>query len=74
MYSEIDDDALKMKWPSIESKPLQLYNIYLDRNVNSYHVDKTVHNFLSFLKLFPTHKVKFEASVHALIIFSHVSN
>lgn len=72
MFEDIDPDALFKKWPSIEKKPIDLHRIQLDRRVNEYHRDGTVHNMLTFIKMFPTHRYKFERSVESLIVFSEV--
>lgn len=73
MFSDIDHKALINKWSDIEKKPHDIFRVVLDRHVDAYHRDDTVHNFLTFLKLFHVHKAKFERSVGAFIIFSDVS-
>lgn len=65
---------MRVIWARIELKPLQLFNCYLDRDVAAYHEDQNVHNFLAFIKLLPTHKIKFESAVEALITFCDVRN
>lgn len=72
MFQDINPDALFEKWGNIKKKPIDLHRIQLDRKVNEYHRDETVHNILTFIKMFPTHKYKFERSVTSLIVFSEV--
>lgn len=72
MFQDIDYQALEKKWDGIQKKPFEIHRIILDRSVDAYHRDDSVHNFLTFLKLFPTHKCKFECSVQSLIVFSGV--
>lgn len=72
MFGDIDHGALIKNWCNIEKKPHELFRIVLDRRVDVYHRDDTLHNFLTFLKLFPVHKAKFDRSLEALIIFSDV--
>lgn len=72
MYTDIDHDALVKKWSVIANKPFELFQTVLDRKVDAYHRDDILHNILTFIKLFPTHRYKFERSVNAFIIFSEV--
>lgn len=72
MFEDTDSDAMTKLWKDIEKKPFRMYQTVLDRNVNYYHRDQTLHNFLTFLKLFPSSKFKFDKSVAALIVFSDV--
>lgn len=73
MFQDVDPDALFQVWESIRKKPIDLHRIQLDRNVNEYHRDETVHNILTYLKMFPTHRYNFERSVTSLIVFSEVN-
>lgn len=73
MFADIDHDALIKKWDDVGKKPHGIFGIVLDRKVDSYHRDATLHDLLTFVKLFPVHKMKFERSVNALITFSDVS-
>lgn len=72
MFEDKDPNALTEKWKSIEKKPFEKNQITLDRTVAAYHRDNTLHNFLTFVKFFSTHKKKFDDSVNHLIIFSEV--
>lgn len=72
MFSEYNHEALLRKWPEIEKKPRELFQISLDRKANEYHRDEQMYGFLTFLKLFPVHKIGFERAVSRLIIFSEV--
>lgn len=72
MFPDIEHEALVKKWTNIEKKPYEIFRITLDRKVNSYHRDATLHDLLTFVKLFPVHKMKFERSVNALITFNDV--
>lgn len=73
MFKANDQDALIKIWPSIEKKPFEKHQIILDRQVDAYHRDELLHNMLTFVKLFSTHKYKFERSVGSLIVFCDVS-
>lgn len=73
MFADSDHDALIKKWPSIEKKPFEMFQVNLDRSSNKYHRDPILHNMLTFVKLFPTHRYKFERAVDSLIVFSDVS-
>lgn len=73
MFADNDHEALIKMWSNIAKKPFQIFRIALDRKVDSYHRDATLHDLLTFVKLFPVHKMKFERSVNALITFSDVS-
>lgn len=73
MFADIDYAALINMWGNIGKKPHDIFHITLDRKVDSYHRDATLHDLLTFVKLFPVHKMKFERSVNALITFSDVS-
>lgn len=72
MFKSADHDALIKMWPQIEKKPLEQFRITLDRQTDAYHRDNVMHNMLTFVKLFPTHKCKFERSVNSLIVFCDV--
>lgn len=72
MFKTIDHDALIKIWPNIEKKPFEQFQITLDRQLDAYHRDEVLHNMLTFVKLFPTHKYKFERSVESLIVFCDV--
>lgn len=73
MFSEINSGALIEKWENIKKKPVEMCKITLNRSIDAYHRDDTLHYFLTFLKLFPAHRSKFERSVDSLIVFSDVS-
>lgn len=73
MFPDIDHGALIKTWGNIEKKPYEIFRVTLDRKVDSYHHDAILHDLLTFVKLFPVHKMKFERSVNALITFSDVS-
>lgn len=72
MFKTTDHDALIRMWPQIEKKPYEKFRITLDRQMDAYHRDVVLHNMLTFVKLFQTHKYKFERSVDSLIVFSDV--
>lgn len=72
MYEDKDPDILIKKWKHIEKKPFELFKIVLDRNTNTYHRDAELHNFLTFLKAFPSHKSSFKKSCDSLILFCEV--
>lgn len=69
---DVDPNALLEMWPIIEKKPYELYRIQLDRRNAEYHRDGTLHNMLTFIKLFSAHRYSFERSVSSFIIFSNV--
>lgn len=73
MFKAADPNALVENWPNIEKKPFEKFQITLDRQVNAYHRDEMTHNMLTFVKLFSTHKYKFERSVDSLIVLSDVN-
>lgn len=73
MFKNTDHDALFKIWPKIEKKPFEKFQIKLDRLVDAYHRDEVSHSMLTFVKLFSTHKYKFERSVESLIVFCDVS-
>lgn len=72
MHPNVDHDALLNKWEHIEKKPFEIYRISLNRQMEAYHRDDILHNMLTFVKLFPTHRYNFERSVDSLIVFSDV--
>lgn len=73
MFEDIDSKRLIETWKSIEKKPFEMFQIRLDRRIDAYHRDDDLHNMLTFVKLFSTHKYRFERSVGSLIVFSDVS-
>lgn len=72
MFDHVDDKALQDMWGQIERRPFERHRITLDRTVAAYHRDDAMHNVLTYLKLFPTHKNKFETSVQAMLTFCDV--
>lgn len=72
MFPNVDHEALSKKWCEIEKKPFDIFRVSLDRRFDAYHRDATLHNMLTFVKLFPVHRTKFQQSVNALIAFSNV--
>lgn len=73
MFSQIDHSALTTKWADIEKKPLLLFKVTLDRTINAFHQNEMVYSFLTFLKVFPVHKIGYERAVNGLLVFSEVS-
>lgn len=74
MFDTVDDEALTKEWENIQQKPFQCFQTALDIIFPAYHRNDTIHNFLLFLKLFSTHRYKFEKSVDNLITFCDVIN
>lgn len=72
LFSEVNADALLMSWIEIRKNPKRLLNISLEEDDN-YHKLGEVHDILTFVKAFPTHRVKFETAVNSLVIFENVS-
>lgn len=73
LFESVDENAFKNTWATIEIKPLQ-FQISVETNINLFHQDKDIYNFLSFVKLFPSHKYKFDQALEALISFCDVCN
>lgn len=73
MFPDNNENALLDMWDKIEKKPVQVFNISLNAEVDAYHRDVMVFHMMTFLKLFATHKYKFERSLGALIVFSDVN-
>lgn len=72
MFGDHDANALSKVWPLISNKPTEQYQIELDRNVAAYHKDDDRYKFLTFLKLFPVYRTKFENAVDAIFTFVSV--
>lgn len=72
LFPKIEDQSLLSAWPNIENLPSSVFKIQLKRN-EPYFINKDIHRLISFLKLLPTHRHKFETSVNAFISFSSVS-
>lgn len=72
MFSQTDDSALTKKWADIEKKPVTLFKVALDRTINAFHRNEMVYSFLTYLKLFPVHKIGYDRAVNGLLVFSEV--
>lgn len=53
MYPMKDHEALLTKWTQIENKPFALHQIVLDRQVENYHRDDTVHKYVDICQTVP---------------------
>lgn len=72
MFPEAKANALVDGWQSIEKKPHEYHKIEIHDENPIFNCDLQLHNFLTFLKMLPTHKVKFVAAVNTFIVFSDV--
>lgn len=71
LFHEVDANSMLSPWSTIRKKPRDLLKVSLEGN-DKYHMSDDVHDLLMFLKVFPTHRVKFESAVNSLMIFSNV--
>lgn len=74
MFGDREADALLRVWPLISNKPTELFKIELDRNIAVYHKDDDRYKFLTFLKLLPVYRTKFENAVDSMITFVSVTH
>lgn len=72
MFGDHEADALLKVWPLISNKPAELYQIELDRNIDVYHKDTDRYKFLTYLKLLPVYRTKFENAVESIFTFVSV--
>lgn len=72
MFDDLAGDALTKIWSTIDKKPSQIFKINLDNATDAYHRDDERHKFLTFLKLLPAHRTKFENAVDSMFIFVSV--
>lgn len=72
MYKDHAADSLTKMWPNISKNPNAIYKIELDPAIDAFHIDDERHDFLTYLKLLPAHKTKFENAVASMIIFVDV--
>lgn len=72
LFSSIDPNALKSIWPGIENKPSIMFQVYAETDVELFHKDRNIFHFLCFVKLFATHRYKYETALADLIIFCDV--
>lgn len=72
MFGDHEADALLKVWPLISNKPTELFKIDLNRNIDVYHKDDDRYKFLTFLKLLPVYRTKFENAVGSIFTFVSV--
>lgn len=72
MFPEAKANALIDTWQSFEKKPFELHKIEINDADLIFNCDLQLHNFLTFLKMLPLHKVKFKAAVDSFIVVSNV--
>lgn len=72
MLPQAKANALIEKWGSIEKKPYEFYKIDINDEHPTFNCDLQLHNFLTYMKMLPAHKVKFLAAVNSFIIVSKV--
>lgn len=73
MFEHIDGGNLISKWQSIKEIPYSIYDIYIDDKKHPI-VKKSddVHDFLTYFKLIPTHRVPFDVAVNFFIVYTDV--
>lgn len=74
MFENTESVQLIVKWPKVQKIPYIDYEIRIDGSVHPIiNKSNDVLDFLSFFKLIPTHRVKFQNAVDSFIVFSEVS-
>lgn len=73
MFPNVNDNALIDAWLMIRNKSAEVFKMSLGQMHGVFFRDNNVSDFLLMLKVFPTHKSKFENAHQALITFSQVS-
>lgn len=71
MYPQAKAHALISRWEEIEKMPKE-HAIRLDSEDSIFNCDLELHNFFTFLKLLPAHKVKFVTATKSFIVFCEV--
>lgn len=72
MFPQAKVNALIDGWRLIEKKPFEFHKIEIRDENPVFNCDLDLHNFFTFLKMLPAHKVKFLAAVDSFIVFSDV--
>lgn len=73
MYPLVKTHALIDIWQHIEKKPFEMHKIELTEEDPVFNADLQLHNFLTYLKMIPAHKVKFTNALKSFLVFSDVS-
>lgn len=72
MFPEVNDQALIGQWDKIEKKPFEMYQIDINDEDPIFNCDSELHSFFLYLKMLPTHKIKFKNAVKSFMVFSQV--
>lgn len=72
MFPSAQENALMDKWKWIEKKPFECYKTSIAEEDAILHSNLQLHNFFTFIKLMPAHKIKFKTAVKSFMIYSEV--
>lgn len=73
MFGAANSNRLLDLWPKIRHKPFIDNKIRIDqKKFPICSTSDSIYDFLTFLKLFSTHRVSFEKAVNELVVYSEV--
>lgn len=73
MFDNIDGANLISKWQNVKGIPFIEYDIRIDDKKHPItKKSDDVHDFLTYFKLIPTHRVTFDVAVNLFVVFSDV--